>query len=190
MSKNSYAAGVFVARHKWPVALVVVLLAVWVFGPSDDPNPQKPLSAGVSSTAKPITSAVVPKPDPCTTNQATRLDDATKLVKSKKYDAAADMLYACTSNLSDGEKTLYEKALTLANAERDRLVAIEAKAEKARKKKEGVVIGMTMQDAIDSSWGKPEKINRTITTRGTREQWVYDGSYLYFQDGVLTAIQN
>lgn len=68
--------------------------------------------------------------------------------------------------------------------------ALLAKSAKARKKAEGVRVGDSMQDAIDSSWGKPERINRTQSAYGTREQWVYgNGNYLYFRDGVLESIQ-
>jgi hypothetical protein len=65
----------------------------------------------------------------------------------------------------------------------------EAKA-RAMKKKEGVSIGMSQQDVLDSSWGRPRKINTTTNAYGSREQWVYDGGYLYFENGVLTSIQN
>lgn len=66
------------------------------------------------------------------------------------------------------------------------------KAEAAAfKRKSGVSIGMTSEEVLASSWGKPEKVNRTTTASGTREQWVYGGqNYLYFEDGVLTAVQH
>lgn len=65
-------------------------------------------------------------------------------------------------------------------------------AEEAKKRKsEGVRIGMSREEAAASSWGKPQHINTTTRASGTREQWVYgDGNYLYFNDGVLTSIQN
>lgn len=76
----------------------------------------------------------------------------------------------------------------------ERIAAQEAAkeaAEKARRKQEGVVIGMTQQEVLDSCWGNPLKINRTTTVYGVSEQWVYDNyNYLYFEDGILTAIQN
>jgi hypothetical protein len=76
----------------------------------------------------------------------------------------------------------------------DRQAALAAKraqaVEKARKKKEGVSLGMNQQDVIDSSWGKPNKINRTTYSFGVHEQWVYDGGYLYFENGILKTIQN
>jgi hypothetical protein len=54
----------------------------------------------------------------------------------------------------------------------------------------GVLIGMSPSDARASSWGNPDHINRTTTTDGTSEQWVYRGGNLYFRNGVLNAIQN
>jgi hypothetical protein len=74
---------------------------------------------------------------------------------------------------------------------KERALAADLAAEKARKKREGVRIGMTKQDVLDSAWGRPEHINRTITSSGVHEQWVYGGrNYLYFTDGVLDSIQN
>lgn len=56
--------------------------------------------------------------------------------------------------------------------------------------KEGKVrIGMN-QNACRLSWGEPRKINRTTGSYGVHEQWVYYNSYLYFENGKLTAIQN
>ena len=41
------------------------------------------------------------------------------------------------------------------------------------------------------SWGKPENINKTSGNYGVHEQWVYGNhSYLYFENGILTTIQN
>jgi hypothetical protein len=76
-----------------------------------------------------------------------------------------------------------------AQIEKDRKAHLAA--DKARKRREGVTVGMSQQDVLDSSWGRPESVNRTTTARGTREQWVYGGrNYLYFENGVLTTIQN
>lgn len=53
-----------------------------------------------------------------------------------------------------------------------------------------VKIGFTKQMCIEA-WGEPDNINRTSGSYGVHEQWVYDsGSYLYFEKGVLTTIQN
>ena len=52
------------------------------------------------------------------------------------------------------------------------------------------IIGMSTEEATDS-WGKPQDVNKTTTGSGSKEQWVYgNGNYLYFEDGVLTTIQN
>ena len=89
----------------------------------------------------------------------------------------------------------------------DSIKQIELQKEMAQKKKERaakkwpkrvwaaidkgtVFIGMTSAQAQES-WGEPDDINRTISRAGVREQWVYGmGSYLYFEDGILTTIQN
>lgn len=55
----------------------------------------------------------------------------------------------------------------------------------------GVYIGQTANSVLtNSSWGKPNKVNRSIYASGNHEQWVYGhGDYLYFTNGVLTSIQ-
>lgn len=51
-------------------------------------------------------------------------------------------------------------------------------------------IGMTKTEVENSTWGKPKDINKTTTKYGTREQWVYKGyKYIYFENGVVTSIQ-
>lgn len=78
--------------------------------------------------------------------------------------------------------------------QRQRAAALKAEqaAEAARRRREGVSLGMTPDDVLASSWGRPERINRTTNHMGTREQWVYPGrhNYLYFENGVLVSIQN
>lgn len=67
----------------------------------------------------------------------------------------------------------------------------EVAAEKARRRREGVAIGMTPEEVIASSWGKPQSINRTTYSFGVHEQWVFGGrNYLYFKNGRLDSIQN
>jgi hypothetical protein len=80
-------------------------------------------------------------------------------------------------------------------AESEKRNAAEAGARaaaKAQAAKPGVQIGMTQEDVLTKThWGKPRRINRTTTASSAREQWVYgSGSYLYFTEGKLTAIQN
>lgn len=72
------------------------------------------------------------------------------------------------------------------------LFATDPAAVDAREtKKRGVALGMTKEQVIASSWGKPRDVNRTQTEYGLTEQWVYgSGNYLYFRNGVLDSIQN
>ena len=53
-----------------------------------------------------------------------------------------------------------------------------------------VKIGWTKEMCV-ASWGKPYDINRTTSEYGTHEQYVYSlKKYLYFENGVLTTIQD
>jgi len=52
-----------------------------------------------------------------------------------------------------------------------------------------VRIGMT-KAMCEEAWGSPDRINKTVGSWGTHEQWVYGNSYLYFEGNKLTAIQN
>lgn len=51
-----------------------------------------------------------------------------------------------------------------------------------------VRIGMS-KEMCRLSWGNPENINETITSGEKIEQWIYPENYLYFNNGILTAIQ-
>lgn len=51
-------------------------------------------------------------------------------------------------------------------------------------------IGMTKSEVENSTWGKPKDINKTTTQYGISEQWCYSGyKYIYFDDGIVTSIQ-
>lgn len=50
-------------------------------------------------------------------------------------------------------------------------------------------IGMTESEVYSSTWGTPEKINKTETVNGIHEQWVYENGYIYFDNGYVTSIQ-
>jgi hypothetical protein len=55
--------------------------------------------------------------------------------------------------------------------------------------KNGVQLGMTKIEALNSTWGKPDYVNRSSHGNHADEQWFYHGfNYLYFHDGVLTSI--
>ena len=51
-------------------------------------------------------------------------------------------------------------------------------------------IGMTAEEVEKSTWGSPEKINKSTYAWGTSEQWVYkDYRYIYLDNGIVKAIQ-
>lgn len=58
-----------------------------------------------------------------------------------------------------------------------------------------VRIGMTQEEVI-RAWGRPDKINRTVTASTNLEQWIYErGSisnrqYLYIENGRLRSFQS
>lgn len=52
-----------------------------------------------------------------------------------------------------------------------------------------VCLNMTKEMCIEA-WGEPNYINSTIVKGLVHEQWVYGGSYLYFDNGILIGIQN
>jgi Ni/Co efflux regulator RcnB len=54
----------------------------------------------------------------------------------------------------------------------------------------GVKIGLTAEGVQASCWGKPQRINETVTASHRHAQWVYGGGqYVYLTDGVVTSIQ-
>lgn len=55
--------------------------------------------------------------------------------------------------------------------------------------KRQVRMGMSEEQAI-AAWGQPEDIKNTVGRWGTHSQWVYSGSYLYFENHKLTGWQN
>ena len=58
-----------------------------------------------------------------------------------------------------------------------------------------IFVGMSSDDVI-KSWGKPDKINKTLTSNNRREQWVYrrgrigNDDYVYLENGIVTTIQS
>lgn len=113
--------------------------------------------------------------------------DAFKMAKEASILGNADAIELAAEqwkNMSDEDRTAYrneEKWVASANQVFRLGLGNEA----------GVRIGMTKAEALDSNWGWPERINKTINVNGVREQWGYGGkNYLYFENGVLTTIQN
>lgn len=85
------------------------------------------------------------------------------------------------------------KAAAAAKQNADRIRQIKAKRWPAHIEqavlKGHILIGMS-EEQVRMAWGRPDKINRTVTINRTTEQWIYGSStYLYFDNGVLTSHQ-
>jgi len=128
-----------------------------------------------------------------------QIDGTTKIEFFDKsmfaYENDSQYLNICFSDVAPTEHTL--KLLQIQKNEEDRKANNQKQIQKAeeeriaKNRKGGVRIGMTAKHVREKTdWGEPKSINSTITSRGTREQWVYgDGDYLYFRNGILDAIQ-
>ncbi len=128
-----------------------------------------------------------------------QIDGTTKIEFFDKsmfaYENDSQYLNICFSDVDPTEHTL--KLLQIQKNEEDRIANNRKQIQKAeeeriaKNRKGGVRIGMTAKHVREKTdWGEPKSINSTITSRGTREQWVYgDGDYLYFRNGILDAIQ-
>lgn len=129
------------------------------------------------------------------------LAQAEKLIGAGNGDAASKELRAVPDGTPGLSEVKNKLSALVAKQRAERAAAKEAKLKqdakdlkelRAKLKKQGVRIGMTQAEVLLSSWGKPESVNRTTGSYGVHEQWVYSGhhSYLYFEDGILTSIQN
>jgi hypothetical protein len=168
--------------------LVVIGLVVWAFVYLS--NSEKSGAKSNSPNALNLVPLEAKVKPPCEDDKAERLDKAGVFLKQNNPDAAFDLLQPCRTLFTPLERDVYIKALTMANAKRAKIADQAAKAARLFKKQQGVNIGASQQDALDSSWGKPKRVNRTTRADGVTEQWVYDGGYLYFENGILRAIQN
>jgi hypothetical protein len=53
-----------------------------------------------------------------------------------------------------------------------------------------VLPGMT-EEQVTLAWGKPQRVNQTLRSSSTSEQWVYSiSTYVYFENGRVTAVQS
>jgi hypothetical protein len=160
---------------------------------------------GKTNTApESATATVVPD------DKATREADYQRLIGSQKQERAAkfakDRAAIIGKMKSLAAAGQWEEASKFANDYYDvddpefqrQFVAIERKVSdrisakaKADARKMGVTLGMTKEQVLGSSWGRPQSVNKTTNAYGTSEHWVYGGSnYLYFKGDVLTSIQH
>lgn len=90
-------------------------------------------------------------------------------------------------------KSYYDKTKSLniaANNKRKADLTRKYGATNANKILRGIVVTGWSKAMCVESWGEPSDINKTSGSFGVHEQWVYsDGTYLYFENGKLTTIQ-
>lgn len=190
----SYKLGKLVARNK-PASLVVLVgLVAGIVGFIEHTPSNSAPAAMANSAAVPTKAAAVPSAieTACTTGIDKKMTEAKKAMTEKDARRAFQVLYECRSWLQDGPNHAYF-VYAMAEAEKasNAAIAKERAAALAERKKQGVSLGMSQDDVMQSSWGRPSHVNRTTTAAGVREQWVYGlHNYLYFEDGVLTSIQN
>ena len=109
----------------------------------------------------------------------------------RKYEAATVEMKRVIDAVYEADAKRLEKTEKAESAARTAANVKEAAGEKARRRREGVAIGMTPEEVIASSWGKPQSVNRSTYSFGVHEQWVYGSrNYLYFKNGKLDSIQN
>lgn len=111
------------------------------------------------------------------------------IARGREDDAQAFIRTTYGSETLDAKSEVKRLASKIAGIKVAKAAALN-RAEFAEKRRKGVSIGMSQKDVEQSNWGKPQKINRTVNGYGVSEQWVYSGGYLYFENGILTSIQN
>ena len=46
------------------------------------------------------------------------------------------------------------------------------------------------RDEVVRAWGKPDRVDRSSSGAGVREQWAYEnGSYVYFGNETVTSVE-
>jgi hypothetical protein len=200
MSKASYQVGLLLGKGRWYIAGFILLWALWgVY--SGAQSKKRDDEAAVASNAKTAEIADAGRArlqKRCTIDVATLNAEAKAALDKKDSFQALNILNACKGLLVDSEsaslllkaQALKSQQVELANQQAYKKAKATELAELADRKKEGVALGMNGLEVEQSSWGKPQHINRTTTAGGKREQWVYGRNYLYFDNNVLTAIQN
>ena len=111
---------------------------------------------------------------------------AIKLYNEKTYLSDAKKMFEELEDYKDSKQYYEKSAKELAEK-----IAQEEEKERIENLNKVPAIGMTKEQVRASAWGSPERVNKTTTIYGTREQWVYSLTrYVYFnEDGIVYSIQ-
>lgn len=118
--------------------------------------------------------------------------------ESTEYISAKEIYEQSLKDIEISKKKAKEKAEKAEAERKAKMAPIKRVMEKYGCSKEDAeqILGHSVRRGMTAelcraSWGRPTKINRTIGSYGVHEQWCYGGhNYLYFEDGILTTIQN
>ncbi|WP_119460645.1 hypothetical protein [Rhodospirillaceae bacterium SYSU D60014] len=127
----------------------------------------------------------------CFTSAAKAECDWIEKAQSSDFAAVLDSVI-CLKDPAAAECDRTEAEASDFNGERERRIdALSMSNDSKQALRDGKIWVGANSEMACLAWGRPRSVNRTTTAHGVREQWVYgSGSYLYFDDGSLTAIQN
>lgn len=177
------------SKITWAVLGVIVIAAGAAMLGRDESRPNSvPTAASKQSAEAEYQSKLLAgkreRADAFAKDRTTILANLERLAKAGKWmeaSSAANEYYDIDDPAFVKQRDAIEKKIS---------AAIAAKAN-AGAKREGVRVGMSKEQVLGSSWGKPNSVNKTTSIHGTREQWVYGGNnYLYFEGDTLTTVQH
>lgn len=179
------------------VGLIVVVAIIYATTGSDkrvSTSPPPPTAAEKAAAEKAATEAFEARKRERREKFTAQRDTVLKEVKSLLAKQQWTKAYQVANEYYDVDDPELQRMLKLADDKSSAETAAAAKRDAAAKqretKRQGVLIGMTKEQVLASSWGRPQRVNTTGLPGSTREQWVYgNGQYLYFHDDILVSWQ-
>lgn len=136
---------------------------------------------------------------------------------SKRYNYDSQAAKAFKADVEEKQAAIYVGTQAAKAMQQEKVSEIAAKAEAEREQKKailreraaeeakqaqraasvkaaiqhgGIIPGMTGDECIQAS-GKPQFVKRTTNSDGTiTEKWIYGAGYVYFENGIVTTIEN
>ena len=140
----------------------------------------------------------IPAPDPSQLSRDSAQQHWNYIVSLKCYEDGRAMLKVPLTGFSSAQRQLdYCNRISDKSYTANLRTRIASLMPGISEKEKSAIIEMKpfigMKDEVArAAMGEPHEINRTITKKKVREQWVYRFSgnvYLYFENGILTTIQ-
>ena len=108
------------------------------------------------------------------------------------YNGTSGIVFTSDVETIIQERTRLTKEEILLKNRKEQIESLQKKYGKVngdRIYNESIWIGMT-KEMIVESWGSPNDINKTVGSWGVHEQWIYNSTYLYIENGILTSWQD